>query len=187
MVDRTPIFEMHILPMFRLLDRRHMKRVNKNLDLWDYDSVKANADQIGKRAGGSDGNNPSMPTIDVGGIWPSEWRALFARWVAGGFRRLSLGQGQNYKLAKSGDDFLLSCDVAVPDSPDGDSAAWFDIIDAGPAAATYRLYVFPGEAVPPATDTITISAQERVDAAAAANGVTVIDATGSRRVTSITA
>jgi hypothetical protein len=179
-VDRTPIFEMHILPMFRLVDRRHMMRVNSNLDLWNYESVKANAPQIVARAGG---DNPSMPTADVGGIWPSEWRALFARWVAGGFRRLSLGQGQNYKLAKSGNDFLLTCDVAVPNAPDGDSAAWFDIVDPGPAAATYRLYVFPGEAVPPATDTISISAQERVDAAAAANGVTVIDTSGTRRVT----
>lgn len=181
MVDRTPIFEMHILPMFRPLDRRHMRRVNPNLDLWDYDSVKANATQITARAGG---DNPSMPTGDVGGIWPSEWRALFARWVAGGFRRLSLGQGQNYKLTKSGNDFVLTCDVAVPNAPDGDSTAWFDIVDPGPATATYRLYVFPGEAVPPASDTISISAQERVDAAAAANGVTVMDASGSRRVTS---
>jgi hypothetical protein len=171
---------MHVLPMFRLLDRRHMKRVNSSLDLWDYDSVKANAAQITARAGG---DNPSMPTSDVGGIWPSEWRALFARWVAGGFRRLSLGQGQNYKLAKSGNDFMLTCDVAVPNAPDGDSAAWFDIIDAGPTAATYRLYVFAGEAVPPAADTINISAQEDVDAAAAANGITVIDASGSRRIT----
>src|SRR5512140_3093173 len=55
--------------------------------------------------------------------------------------------------------------------------------DPDPAAATYRLYVFAGEAVPPATDTFSFAAQERVDAAAAANGVTVIDASGSRRVT----
>jgi hypothetical protein len=178
--DRTPIFEMHILPMFRQLDRQHMRRVNPNLDLWSYDSVKANADQIVERAGG---DAPSMPTAGVGGVWPSEWRALFARWIAGGFRRLSLGQGQNYKLVKSGNDFQLSCDVDIPNAPDQDSTAWFDIIDPGPAAATYRLYVFAGEAVPPATDTFSFAAQERVDAAAAANGVTVIDTSGSRRLT----
>jgi hypothetical protein len=182
--DRTPVFEMHILPMFRQLDRQHMKRVNPNLDLWSYDSVKANAPQIVGRAGGS---TPSMPTADVGGFWPSEWRALFARWIAGGFRQLSLGQGQDYKLAKSGNDFLLSCNVAIPNAPDGDSTAWFDIIDPGPATATYRLYVFAGEAVPPATDTISIAVQEQVDSAAAANGVTVIDASGTQHITVPTA
>jgi hypothetical protein len=178
--DRTPIFELHVLPMFRLLDRLHMKRVNQNLDLWDYDSVKANADQIVTRALG---DTPSMPTVSTGGVWPSEWRTLFQRWIDGGYRRLSLGAGQNYKLAKSGNDFVLSCSVAIPISPTRDSAAWFDIVDPGPAAATYRLYMFPGDAVPPATNTFNVTAQERVDPTAAANGVTVIDAAGSRRVT----
>ena len=180
MADRTPIFEMHILPMFRLLDRLHMKRVNQNLDLWDYDSVKANASQIVTRALG---DQPSMPTASTGGAWPSEWRNIFQRWIDGGFRRLSLGTGQNYKLAKSGNDFVLSCSVAIPASPDRDAAAWFDIVNPGPTAATYRLYLFPGDAVPPATNTFNVTAQERVDAAAAANGVTVIDAAGSRSVT----
>lgn len=180
MADRTPVFELHILPMFRQIDRQHMKRVNQNLDLWDYDSVKASAPQIVIKACGA---TPSMPTQDTGSSWPSEWRAVFTRWIAGGFRRLSLGQGQNYKLVKIGNDFQLSCDVAIPDAPDGDSTAWFDIIDPGPATATYRLYVFAGEAVPPATDTISINIQDHVDPAAAVNGVTVIDATGSHRVT----
>jgi hypothetical protein len=178
--DRAPVFELHILPMFLQVDRQHMLRVNKNLDLWSYDSVKASAKDIIARACGE---TPSMPTANVGGAWPSEWRALFQRWVDTGFRRLSLGQGQNYQLAKFGNDFQLSCDVNIPNAPDGDSTAWFDIVDPGPAAATYRLWVFAGEAVPPATDTIPISIQETVAAAAAANGVTVIDAAGSHRVT----
>jgi hypothetical protein len=82
MADRTPVFEMHILPMFRLLDRRHMLRVDKHLDLWDYDSVKAKANAIVTRAVG---DRPSMPTPGTGGAWPVEWRAVFKRWVAGGF------------------------------------------------------------------------------------------------------
>jgi hypothetical protein len=184
MVDRTPIFEMHIRPMFRLLDRRHMLWVDNQLDLWDYDSVKAHADAIRIRA---TGNTPSMPTSDVGGAWPSEWRALFNRWVAGGFRRLSLGTGRNYKLAASGSDFVLTCTVAIPDAPGGDSAAWFDIVDPGPSAATYRLYVFGGEAVPAATSTIDVDIQEVVDAASAANGVSVIDAAGTQRIMIMTA
>jgi hypothetical protein len=179
--DRTPIFEMHILPMFRQLDRLHMMRVHHDMDLWDYDSVKASAPAIVKRAGG---DNPSMPTSDVGGMWPSEWRALFARWVAGGFRRLSVGSGQGYKLTPAGTgQFTLNCTVAIPNAPAGDSTAWFDIVDPGPASATFRLYVFPGEAVPPPADSIDIQVQERIDAASAANGVTVIDAAGTHKIT----
>ena len=123
-----------------------------------------------------------MPPSGVGGPWPSEWKALFARWIAGGHRRLSLGTGQNLKLARSaGNSHLLSCTVTIPDAPD--ASAWFDVVDPGPAAATYRLYVFAGETVPPPADTTDISVRERVDAAAAPNGVTVIDAAGSHRVT----
>jgi hypothetical protein len=101
----------------------------------------------------------------------------------GGVRRLSLGAGNNYKLSAADDGFLLTCTVAVPDAPDGDSAAWFDIVDPGPSAATYRLYVFAGEAVPPATATIDMDVREVVDAASAANGISVIDASGTHRVT----
>lgn len=180
MADRAPVYELHILPMFLQLDRLHMLRVNSKLDFWSYDSVKANAPDIIKRACG---DTPSMPTADVGGAWPSEWRALFVRWTTTGFRRLTLGQGQNYKLAKIGGDFVLSCDVDIPNAPNGDSTAWFDIVDPGPANATYQLWVFAGEAVPPPTDTTNISIQEIVAAAAAANGVTVLDASGSRTVT----
>jgi hypothetical protein len=179
LADRTPIFELHILPMFRQLDRQHMLRVNSQLDLLDYDKVKANAGVIVQFAGG---DSPTMPPSEVGGPWPSEWKALFGRWIAGGFRRLSLGTGRNYRLAKSvGTAHLLTCTVAIPNAPD--SSAWFDIIDPGPAAATCRLYVFAGETNPPPADTTDIEVQERIDAATAANGVTVIDAAGTHRVT----
>ena len=50
MADRAPVFELHILPMFLQLDRQHMLRVNSKLDLWSYDSVKANAPDIISRA-----------------------------------------------------------------------------------------------------------------------------------------
>jgi hypothetical protein len=181
MVDRTPLFEMHILPIFRQLDRQHMLRVNPNLDLWSYDSVKANAAEILRRAGG---DNPTMPTVDVGGVWPKEWRELFARWVAGGFRHLSLGVGREYKLSKQlENNYVLSCSVAVPNAPAGDSAAWFDIVDLTPTTGTFRLLVFAGEASPPPADTIDLSVEERIDRAKAENGVTVIDDAGTRRLT----
>ena len=42
---RTPVFQLHILPMFRATDREHM-RSEKGLDLWDYDQVRVQADFI---------------------------------------------------------------------------------------------------------------------------------------------
>lgn len=179
MADRIPVFELHILPMFRQIDKQHMLRVNSNLDLLDYDSVKTNANDI-KSFACSD--TPTMPPKAAGGFWPSEWKALFSRWVDGGFLRLSVGTGQNIVLAKAaGNTHQLSCSVAIPNALD--AIAWFDIVDPGPATATYRVVVFPGETVPPPTATKTVNLRERVDAAAAANGVTVIDSAGSHQVT----
>jgi hypothetical protein len=182
MANRFPIYELHVLPMFRQLDRQHMLRVNPNLDLWSYESVKANATEILRRAGG---DQPSMPTGDVGGFWPTEWRALFARWVAGGFRRLSLGVGTDYKLTKSAadNDYVLSCNVAVPNAAAGDSAAWFEYVDLGMNTGTFRLLVFGGEAVPPPPDMISLSIEEHLGEANARDGVMVVDAAGTRRVT----
>jgi hypothetical protein len=176
MADRIPVFELHILPMFRQLDRQHMLRVNGALDLWNYDSVKANAPDIIARAGAA---TPSMPTSDVGGFWPTEWRAVFARWAASGFRRLSLGLGRDYKLVSSGGNRLtLSCTVSIPNAPAGDSTAWFDIVQLSPA--TYRLHVFPGEADPPAQDSIDIQVEESVPGGTAS--VAVLDQSGSHNV-----
>jgi len=176
--DRIPVFELHVLPMFRQLDRQHMLRVNPQLDLLDYDSVKANADTILQFVGG---NSPTMPPSGVGGPWPSEWKALFARWIAGGHRRLSLGTGQGYKLAKAiGNTHQLSCTATIPDAPD--SSAWFDIVNPGPVGATYRLLVFAGEASPPPSDTTDVTVKERIDPAVAASGVTVIDGAGTHQV-----
>jgi len=179
MTERSPVFELHILPMFRLIDKLHMLRVNPQLDLLNYDSVKANADDILSFAASA---NPTMPPAAAGGPWPSEWRALFARWQAGGFRRLSVGTGQNFKLARAaGNTHQLSCMVAIPNA--ADAGAWFDIVDPGPAAAIYRVVVFEGEINPPPAGTTNLTLHERVDAAAAANGVTVIDSAGPHQVT----
>jgi len=179
MPERSPVFELHILPMFRQIDRLHMLRVNANLDLLDYDSVKASADMIISFATGA---HPLMPPAASGGPWPSEWMALFTRWKAGGFRRLAVGTGQNFKLAiGAGNTHQLSCVVAVPNAPD--AKAWFDVVDPGPATATYRVVIFQGEANPPPVATNNINISERVDPAAAANGVTVIDSAGPHQVT----
>lgn len=183
MAERTPLFELHIKPLFRLLDRQHMLRVRQDCDLWSYDSVKAFAARIQQKVGGA---TPTMPTEDSGGAWPSEWVALFDRWVSGGCRRLSLGVGKDYRLTKQPDGrCFLTCKVDIPDNDD--SSAWLDAVDPGPASAVYQLYVYPGEALPPPTETVEIACRERVDEAVAMAGVTVIDAAGKHSVQLLTA
>jgi hypothetical protein len=180
MADRTPVFEMHIRPLFRLVDHQHMLRVRADLDLWNYDAVKNFAPAILQRIGGP---NPSMPTSGVGGAWPSEWVALFNRWVQGGFRRLAPAAGREYKLATGpGGPCTLSCKVDIPDTDQGDSTAWLDVISAGPPMATYQLLIYPGETSPPPAQTFEVTCEERVDLAVAAAGVSVIDANGTRVV-----
>jgi len=186
MAERTPIFELHIRPMFRLLDRQHMLRIQQDLDLWDYDSVKTHAGRILlKVKGPAEGDGSIMPTERTGGAWPSEWVSLFDRWMQGGFRRLSLGTAKNLKLQEDADLGIISliCSTDVPATNDGRSFAWFESeCIPGAATAAYRLYVLPGDnlSVPPST--VQIVCGERVDGPIPAQGVTVIDAAGTHVV-----
>jgi hypothetical protein len=180
MVERTPVFELHIRPLFRPLDRQHMLRVRPDLDLWSYDAVKNFAPAIQKRVGPP---TPSMPTPNTGGPWPSEWVALFNRWVQGGFRRLAPATGRNYKLVKAADGrCTLSCQTDIPDTDQGDSTAWLDLVSAGPPTASYQLVIYPGEALPPPATTFEVTCQEQVDPASAAAGISVVDANGTHVV-----
>jgi hypothetical protein len=88
MAERKPVFEMHIRPLFRLLDRQHII-LNSGLDLWDYDAVKRKSDQILiKVKGTGDTTMPLKIRVERGRRNGSD---LFDRWIQGGFRRLSLG------------------------------------------------------------------------------------------------
>lgn len=181
MAERSPVFELHIKPLFRILDRQHMRRIQHGFDLWDYDAVKQAATAILSKVGGP---VPTMPTADSGGPWPSEWVAVFQRWKDSGFRRLSLGVGKNYKLAKTAGlpRAVLSCKVDIPDTPEGDSVAWLDLESVGPPQATYRLVIYPGEADPPPAQTTEVECRESVDQADADAGIVVIDANGSHSI-----
>jgi hypothetical protein len=179
MTERKPVFELHIRPLFRLLDRQHMLRIRPELDLWDYDAVKTFAPRIVQKVGGA---NPTMPTPDTGGPWPSEWVNLFSRWADGGFKRLSLGTAQNLKLVDQGSGrFMLSCNTDVPATDDDDSFAWLES-EGAPGGATYRLYVLAGDDLSQPPDTVMLSCRERVDGPLPPQGVTVIDAAGTHTV-----
>lgn len=79
---RTPVFELHIRPMFRATDKAHMGFA---FDLWDYNDVVANADAVLARL------QSDMPPTATGGPWPEEWITLFQRWKDGARKRLDLG------------------------------------------------------------------------------------------------
>jgi hypothetical protein len=92
---RTPVFELHILPMIRATDREHMRRFG--LDLWDYEQLVRNAAEVEARLGVS----KDMPTVATGGPWPDEWIELFRRWRTSGFKRLELGTA-TYAFSETG-------------------------------------------------------------------------------------
>ena len=71
--DNTPSFTRDIQPLFRESDRESMDFA---FDLWDYQDVRANAENILERL--SEG---SMP---CDGEWPEEHITLFRRWIEAG-------------------------------------------------------------------------------------------------------
>ncbi len=71
--DSTPSFARDIQPLFRESDREAMEFA---FDLWDFDDVRTNAQDILERL--TDG------TMPCDGEWPEEQVALFRRWVEAG-------------------------------------------------------------------------------------------------------
>ena len=100
-MTRTPVFELHIRPMFRLIDDDHM--LQRNFDLADFETVKEQASEILDRLRSSS----PMPTQATGGPWPEEWITLFERWTEE-FHRLDQNTGSGYLLEKIPGRFQLS-------------------------------------------------------------------------------
>jgi hypothetical protein len=165
MAERKPVFELHIRPLFRLLDRQHMMLVN-GLDLWNYDAVKREAAEILIKVKGA--GDTLMPTKDTGGAWPSEWVSLFDRWIQGGFKRLSLGRARDLVLIDlEVGKFGLFC---MTESPFREQLT------------AYRLYVLPGEDLSTPPSTVERRCKERFRGPIPQQGVTVIDAAGTHIV-----
>ncbi|MDX1053366.1 hypothetical protein GOL41_27010 [Sinorhizobium medicae] len=78
LTDGPPNFEDDVRNLFRPFDRDSMIGW---FDLHNYDDVKANAGPILSRL--QDGTMPCT------GSWPEQDIAIFARWIEGGFRRVS--------------------------------------------------------------------------------------------------
>jgi hypothetical protein len=145
--QRPPIFEVHIRPMFRLLDREHMSKWVQLFDLWDLDAVWEQRTEILTRVR----DTADMPGDRYGGPWPAEWIAIFERWIETGSdsapgHHLILTQpdGQYRVQPVSADKRRLTAAITAPSD---DCRAWFECDAVTPGAREYTLYLEP--AFPP--------------------------------------
>ena len=150
MTERTPVFELHIRPMFRGIDRDHMRFA---FDLWDYDQVRENADGILARL------QADMPTEATGGPWPDEWVTLFARWMDSGFPRLELGTAR-YALVPAATAVTVR---ATGTYPAAGYRGWLETESETETAKTYVLYFEPPPSPVPG-EPQTFSLRERYPA-----------------------
>ncbi len=144
--QRPPVFELHIRPLFRLLDRAHMlSQVAPGIDLWDLDTVWTAREAILTRLRGEGSQN--MPGLPVGGPWPAEWIALFERWIATGS---DTAPGHHLVLAKpdrayelknlGGDRRRLSAMVTAPTEG---CRVWFELDTVTTGRRDYTVWLEP--------------------------------------------
>lgn len=164
---RTPVFELHIRPMFRATDRAHMI---SDLDLWDYDTVVAQADHI------LDYLKDGMPPDTHGGPWPEEWIELFRRWKDGARKRLELGTA-TYTFNQTSAKRTITATGTFPSAGCG---GWLQLDSETDTAKTYVLYVEQPDA-PVAGTPAAFTLNERYPSADT-RSVFVRDATGVQQL-----
>jgi hypothetical protein len=180
---RPPVFELHIRPMFRLLDREHMTTlVTPAIDLWDLDAVWAMRKVILGRLRADGLQN--MPGEQTGGPWPAEWITLFERWVATGSDTES---GHHLVLVKpdglysvralTGNQCLLEATVTAP--TDG-CLVWFGLDSVSSGQRDYTLYLEPAFPSQPA-DPMQVEVSETF-AKGDVTKVVIHDANGTQEV-----
>lgn len=141
--DRRPIWELHILPMMRNIDRDHMLyhvRSTQRVDLFDYEEVKAKATAIAQRV--RDGN---MPPSGDGGPWPHAWVELFDAWIEAQCPRLQLLRGI-YAARRAAPFIVLTAEVEIPA---GISNAWLERYAPGERPREYTVVGEPFPEAPP--------------------------------------
>jgi hypothetical protein len=179
LADRVPAFELHILPMIRMLDRDHMLA---RIDLWNRDAVWQAREAILDHL---KGELALMPTQRSGGPWPSEWITLFERWIAtaqpgevGHHLDLFAPDSGVYELVPAfGGKLDLIAKVTLP-SPG--YRLWFELRSVAEAEREYLLY---GEAPVPAEAPAPTAAQaaERLKKAGL-DRIFVIDSRGRQQI-----
>ena len=106
-----------------------------------------------------------MPPGPEGGPWPSEWMALFERWVqtgddatVGHHVELAVPSNGTYKVeAQFGGKLKISAEVTVPTAG---GKAWFDLVSADATAREYTLYREPEYPPPANPQPLTLVAQD---------------------------
>jgi hypothetical protein len=144
---RTPVFELHILPMIRATDREHMRFA---FDMWDYGQLVQHAEAFADRAA------VDMPPVDSGGPWPEEWVRLFRQWMATGFKRLTLGTAQ-YTWSQSATTTTIR---ATGTYPAAGYKGWLQLETETESSKTYILY-FEAPDVPAGGTPADFSLRER--------------------------
>ena len=154
--QRPPVFELHIRPMFRLLDREHMLTlVEPGFDLWELEDVWEMRNDILLRLRGEGLRN--MPGLKVGGPWPAEWIALFERWTQ---NPTPDDIGHHLVLAQPDAPYQLQpapggkrrLDVKVI-APTPGCHTWFELDSITPGQREYTLYLEPAMPAQPPGET----------------------------------
>jgi hypothetical protein len=139
------------------------------VDLWDYDAVVAQADDILARL------EADMPPAATGGPWPEECVELFRRWTTTGHKHLELGTAQ-YAVNATSSAVTLT---ATGTFPAAGYNGWLELESETDAARTYLLYFEPPDA-PAVGSAGTFSLRERYRADT--RSVFVHDSTGVQQV-----
>ncbi len=170
---KPPYWEIHIRPMFRLLDQEHMVgdsvRPEGRVDLYSYDQVSKRATDILGAL-----QDDFMPPPDEGGPWPREWVALFARWVEKKCPRLARGKA-SWSAVRSGRTVLLTAEVSLPN---GGDQTWIEPVSGNSPARRFVLYREPSGAGDPST----VSRATSFPSTDGVDHVIVEDAEGERRI-----
>jgi len=172
--DRKPLFELHILPLMRLLD--HEKMLQKTgIDLFDYNMVVDKADSIQKHI------QSDMPPNPFGGLWPREWVDLFKRWMDEGCGQLELGTASApYQAFLDSSGLTLFGSTNVPHET---YEAWIEPKLVDGAWREYIHYWQPPDVTPnPPLSPREVLFEEPVPLQAGVNVIVVIDAGGRHDV-----
>ncbi|WP_422358853.1 hypothetical protein [Reichenbachiella sp.] len=138
-MHRKVLFELHIKPLFRAIDRDHMLW---HFDLWNPDSFYERNGQpkmhvINAILDHLTSNGPDqMPPNNNAGPWPEEWIDLYRRWIDEGCGRLSLTKG-DYQIRKDGSTVKLFAKIEI----DQGAECWWERQYEGSDSYIYHLSV----------------------------------------------
>jgi hypothetical protein len=125
---RPVVFELHIRPLFRSLDREHMSFA---INLWKYlDAPDAQRtafyQRILSKLKATDPNTV-MPPPNEGGPWPQEWLDLFERWIQEGTVRLDRATADPTQFKAVRDTASGTVDIsAAGQKPSSGHVVWIE-------------------------------------------------------------